>query len=218
MLTRLELLSAPLTGRHVRLEPLSKDHIDGLTAAATADRSTFEWTMVPEDREAMARYVQVALDVAAVGGATPFATIDAATNRVVGSTRFANLEFVQLALRGDDTRSVRPYAVEIGWTWLTPSVQRTGINTEAKLLMLTHAFERWGVHRVMLKTNVRNERSRAAIQRLGATFDGAMRNYLPGGITREAVYYSLLEPDWPAAKERLERALAARSTQSLVFA
>ena len=190
-----------LTGRYVRLEPMGPRHVDGLVAAADEDRSTYGLTLVPADHEAMADYVANLVSLRDQGEDVPFVTCDAATGRVVGSTSF-------LTLRWYFDRDV-PDAVEIGRTWLAASAQRTAVNTEAKLLMLTHAFETWEVVRVDLKTDARNERSRAAIERLGATLDGIVRNwqpsYVPGeeGRPRNSAMYSIVPEEWPALKQRL---------------
>ena len=157
-----------LVGSRVRLEPMSLDHVDGLVAAATENRDTYGFTTVPSNHESMTEHVEGLIASKARGHEIPFATSDAATGRVLGSTRF-------LALRWFYGRA-SPDAVEIGGTWLAASAQRTGANTEAKLLMLTHAFEAWNVQRVDFKTDARNARSRAAIKRLGAQVDGIMRN------------------------------------------
>lgn len=167
---------------------------------------TFTLTSVAADEPAMRRYVESALADRDAGRALPFAIVDRRADRVVGSTRFGNIEFWPWPpgnphQRGEDL----PDVVEIGWTWLAPEVQRTGINTEAKLLMLTQAFERWRVHRVSLMTHARNTRSRNAILRLGARFDGvlrAARMAADGGI-RDTAAYSILAQEWPEVKEGL---------------
>jgi RimJ/RimL family protein N-acetyltransferase len=200
-----------LTGKHVRLEPLSRTHVPGLVAAATSGpRDTYGFTRVPATEAEATAYVDEALQLHAADKALPFATIDAATGRVVGSTRYLNVEFWAWPAgspfqRGDDV----PDVVEIGATWLAPAAQRTAINTEAKLLMLTHAFEGWRVHRVSLLTDARNMRSRNAILRIGATFDGvirAARIAQDGGI-RDTAVFSIIEAEWPAAKAALEARL-----------
>jgi RimJ/RimL family protein N-acetyltransferase len=136
----------------------------------------------------------------------PFATVQRSSGAVVGSTRFWSLEFWPWPENHPLRRPPGvPDAVEIGYTWLAPEVQRTALNTEAKLLMLTHAFEQWAVHRVSLRTDVRNARSRAAIERLGARLDGVLRAASPamdGGI-RDTASYSLLANEWPATRARL---------------
>jgi RimJ/RimL family protein N-acetyltransferase len=194
-----------LPGNHVRLVPLRAEHLEGLLAAATADPSeTFPFTFVPRERWALERWLDEALSLAGAGRAVPFATLDAASGRVIGSTRFGNLESWDWA----DPARRRPAgldAVEIGWTWLARSAQRTAANTEAKLLMLRHAFEAWRVRRVTLRTDARNARSRSAIERLGARLDGVLRSHMPasdGGL-RDTATFSILEAEWPAVAERL---------------
>lgn len=201
-----------LEGRHVRLEPLSLSHLPGLLAVAEGRRETFGLTSVPRDRAGLQRYVDTALADSARGQALPFATVDRQSNRVLGSTRFFAFEF--WPVEEPDSPLARPpgipQAVEIGWTWLAPKAQRTPINTEAKRLMLALAFERWGVLRVSLKTDERNLRSRAAIERLGAKLDGILRANMPasdGGV-RNTAYYSLLASEWPTVRARLDARLA----------
>ncbi len=195
-----------LTGRFMRLEPLSQTHVDALLAATSESRETYGFTTVPADAAEMTAYVDLALAEAARGDMVPFATVDARTNRIVGSTRFCNLE--RWSLDPPSPASMSPVGVdvvEIGWTWLAASAQRTAINTEAKLLMLTHAFDVWRVRCVRLKTDARNARSRANIERVGARLDGIIRAHMPaadGGI-RDSAYYSLLADEWPAARDRL---------------
>ena len=204
---------APITlaGKHVRLEPLTRDHVPGLVAAATSgSRESFAFTRVPATEAEATAYVDEALQLHEGDKALPFATIDAATGRVVGSTRYLNVEFwswpAGSALqRGEDV----PDVVEIGATWLAPAAQRTPINTEAKLLMLTHAFEVWRVHRVSLLTDARNLRSRTAILRLGAKLDGvirAARVAADGGI-RDTAVFSIVESEWRTAKAALQAKL-----------
>ena len=146
----------------------------------------------------------------AEGRALPFATIDRKAARVVGSTRFGNVEFWSWPAGNPHQRGAHlPDVVEIGWTWLAADMQRSGVNTEAKLLMLTHAFEGWRVHRVSLMTDARNMRSRNAILRIGATFDGvirAQRIAFDGGI-RDTAAFSILEAEWPAVKTALQARL-----------
>ena len=196
-----------LEGSVARLEPLSLTHVPALLEAAHVSRETYSLTSVPDTFPGMTAYVQTALDGFARGEVLPFATLDARSRRVVGSTRFANLEFwpwptgAALA-RTDGT----PDAAEIGWTWLAQNAQRTGINTDAKRLMLGFAFTVWKVRCVRLKTDARNERSRNAILRLGANFDGILRAHTPaadGGV-RDSAYYSILAAEWPSVSQRLE--------------
>ena len=200
-----------LEGRYVRLEPLGRDHVKPLLAAATSgSRETFGYTTVAATEAAMSRWVEDALTGHAAGQALPFAVVARAGGRVVGSTRFGNVEFWSwpagnLNQRGEDV----PDAVEIGWTWYAPDAQRTGINTESKLVMLTHAFETWRVHCVRLKTDARNERSRLAILRLGARFDGILRGHMAAadGSVRDSAYYSIVDTEWPDVKAQLRARL-----------
>ncbi len=195
-----------LEGRLVRLEPLAPSHLEGLLAAANADPAeTFPYTWVPREREETSRWIDDALALAAAGRAIPFATVAAADGRVLGSTRFGNLERWDWLRPPPDPRPLD--AVEIGWTWLGRPAQRTGANTEAKLLMLRHAFGALGVRRVTLKTDARNARSRAAIERLGAHLDGLLRAHLPAsdGGARTSAVFSILEAEWP----KVEKWLAA---------
>jgi len=193
-----------LEGRHVRLEPLSLAHVPALCTAASGPRETYRLTFVPDGEEAMRRYVEEALALRVAGAAVPLATVWLPDARVVGSTRFGNLEYWRWP---DGARSPPqpPDAAEIGWTWLAADAQRTAVNTEAKLLMLGHAFETWRVRRVNLRTDARNLRSRAAIERLGARLDGILRAHMPGadGAVRDTATYSLLADEWPAVKNRL---------------
>ncbi len=204
---------APVTlqGQHVRLEPLGAQHLDGLQAIIEGPRDTFGLTPVPRDRAELEAYVATALEDQRRLAALPFATLDARTRRVVGTTRFGNIEFWPIPPGSDMGRPPGvPHAVEIGWTWLAPDVQRTAINTEAKRLMLGHAFERWEVHRVSLKTDARNVRSRNAIERIGARLDGILRAHSPAADRgwRGAAYYSMLAAEWPDARARLDARLA----------
>jgi RimJ/RimL family protein N-acetyltransferase len=196
-----------LSGRRVRLDPLSQEHVAGLVAAASESRETYGLTIVPDGAEAMGRYVQAALAERDRGASVPFATVDLARSAVVGSTRFMNIETWAWPSgeRARPVPSVPFEAAEIGSTWLAASAQRTAVNTEAKLLMLTHAFEVWGLRRVNLKTDARNARSRTAIERLGARLDGILRAQLPasdGGV-RDTALYSILASEWPTVKAGL---------------
>ena len=198
-----------LEGASVRLEPLTPDHVDGLLAAATGDRSSFRFTHVPDDRSAMAAYVARALSHAADGHQVPFATVSLALGGVAGAPRFYELE-------PWDWSGISPGAVavpavgtvdraSIGHTWLDPAAQRSPVNTEAKLLMLDHAFGPWGARAVRLQTDSRNVRSRAAIERLGCSLDGVLRVDRPaadGGV-RDSAVYSMLAGEWPDARARL---------------
>lgn len=195
-----------LEGRHARLEPLALPHAPALVEAASGPRDTYRLTVVPAGLAETRAYIESALADQAAGRALPFATVARASGRVVGSTRFGNIEFWSWPASSPRARrDGSPDVVEIGWTWLAGDAQRTAINTEAKLLMLTHAFETWRVHAVKLNTDARNARSRAAIERIGARFDGVLRAHRPaadGGI-RDTAAFSLLAAEWPAAKARL---------------
>ena len=200
-----------LKGRHVRLEPLTPSHAAALAAAANSgSRDTYSFTAVPASEEGARTYIDDALTLHAQAKVLPFATVDAASGRVVGSTRYLNVECWAWPAgspfqRGEDV----PDVVEIGATWLAPDAQRTAINTEAKLLMLTHAFEVWRVHRVSLMTDARNMRSRNAILRLGAKFDGVIRaaRVAFDGLIRDTAAFSIVEAEWPAVKAGLESKL-----------
>jgi RimJ/RimL family protein N-acetyltransferase len=198
-----------LTGRLVRLEPMREEHLEPLLRAATEDRASFGFTYVPKDSAAMRRYLDVAQEDLLAHVAVPFATIDLRDGQVVGTTRFRELEYWNAGVwpprHGHVNPSEVPDAAEIGSTWLAPRAHRTGINIEAKLLMLTHAFETWGVHRVSLKTDTRNSVSRAAILAMGASFEGVRRAHFPaaeGGV-RDSAIFSILSGEWQGAKDRL---------------
>ena len=171
-----------LHGRFVRLTPMTLDDVDGLIAAAAEDRATYGFTSVPDGRDAMVEQVESLVRQRDRGHEVPFTTRDATDGRVLGPTG----------------------------TWLAASAQRSPINTEAKLLMLTHAFETWGVQRVDLKTDARNERSRNAIERIGGKLDGVMRAWQPSlvpgeeGTPRDSALYSILPSEWPEVRAALE--------------
>lgn len=199
------LASVTLTGRHVVLEPLRLDHVDDLVEAATADRSTYDLSPVPADESAMTAYVRGLLADHAATLVLPFAQVDAVSGRAVGCTRYLDLRW----WRGRD----EPDEVEIGGTWLAARAQRTGINTEAKRLLLGYAFESLGVWRVAICTDERNARSRAAIERIGGTFEGVLRNHRvrsdsPDPSPRQTAVYSVVEHEWPAVRDALDARLA----------
>lgn len=185
-----------LGGKYVRLEPLTMEHLPGLCEVGL-DPDLWRWTpnivRTPDD---MRNYVQTALRAQEQGTALPFATIERTSGLIIGSTRFANYDPENMG-------------VEIGWTWIARRGQRTPINTEAKYLMLTHAFEKLGCIRVQLKTDFLNARSRSAILRLGAQEEGIFRNdrLTYTGRIRNTVYYSIINSEWPLVKTRLEDAL-----------
>jgi RimJ/RimL family protein N-acetyltransferase len=181
-----------LEGSIVRLEPLGPEHEDGLWEASR-DPATWTWLAIvrPSSREELRRWLEEALEAARAGREIPLVTISHKEG-IVGSTRF-------MALRPEHR------SVEIGWTWLHPSAWRTGANAEAKLLMLAHAFDRWGCRRVELKTDALNERSRGAIEALGASFEGIHRQHMlvRGGENRDTAWYSILDDEWPEVRARL---------------
>ena len=200
----------PLEGRLVRLDPLTEEHVDALLAASSEERSAYGFTTVPNGLEEVRSYVQQAVADRTAGEGVPFVQVARGREKVVGTTRFTNLR------RDEDGLNL--YAVEIGWTWLAASAQRSGINVEAKLLLIGHAFEVWGVGRVDLKTDSRNLRSQKAIAALGATREGTLRNWQPShaegerGLLRDTVMFSFVSSDWPEVRKRLEARLEAGGT------
>jgi len=208
----MKLLETPtLRGRHVRLEPLEPEHAPLLLAAANAARATYAFTYVPADVQGMQALVATALSEKEQGVSLPF-VVRTPEGDVVGSTRFMTIEWWQWYGTPAAEVPVGPDALEIGFTWYAERVQRTALNTEAKLLLCAHAFETWRVRRVTWKTDARNARSRAAIARLGARFDGVLRAHRPAadGTVRDTAFYSMLASEWPDARRalvtRLERA------------
>jgi N-acetyltransferase len=186
-----------LQGRSVRLEPLSEEHAEALWLASRDER-VWRWLSVvqPRTREEWSSWMRQVLDAAVLGTEIPFATLMNAD--VVGSTRF-------LALKPEQR------SIEIGWTWLSPTVWGTGANVEAKLLQLEYAFETLGCRRVEFKTDALNERSRLALEALGATFEGIHRKHMlvRRGENRDSAWYSVLDDEWPAVRAHLERRLPA---------
>jgi RimJ/RimL family protein N-acetyltransferase len=194
-----------LSGRHVRLEPLNRSHIAGLAAAASTDDALYRWTSVPRNEVEAATYIEAALAMQDAGDAVPFAIVRVEDGAVIGSTRFWNLE--RWPWPRDHLRRDGPGldACEIGHTWLAASAIRTAANTEAKLLMLMHAFETWQVLRVCLHTDARNQRSRTAIERIGATFEGLLRAHRMAAdhTPRDSARFSIVAAEWPAVKQHL---------------
>jgi len=193
-----------LAGTHVRLEPLAPEHVPGLVAASAEDRATYNWTMVPEGEAALRATVESAERERAAGVRLGFATVRLPEEKIVGSTSFLD---PQRWPGGPPGRALD--SIEIGATWLAGSAQRTPINTEAKFLMLEHAFEVYRVQRVVLNTDERNERSRAAIARIGATFEGVLRGFRYGveGTPRNTATFSITAQEWPEVRARLEARL-----------
>jgi N-acetyltransferase len=196
-----------LEGRHVRLEPLEHRHVDGLVRAATGDPSLYQWSLVPQGLDAATRYVETALAWLKAGTAMTFATVSQASGELIGSTRFFDMERWAWPQGRAERTADAPDICEIGYTWLTPSAIRTAANTEAKLLMLTHAFEVWKVLRVCLHTDERNGRSRAAIERIGGRFEGILRAHrlAADATARNSARYSIVAAEWPGVKANLER-------------
>jgi RimJ/RimL family protein N-acetyltransferase len=189
-----------LAGRHVRLVPVTPDHAPDLFAALALDPSIWRWWRVPPPARLEGMQALLAEDLAAQaqGAVVVFAQVEPATGRAVGSTRYLNIS--------------RPdRGLEIGSTWLGKPWQRTGINTEAKYLLLRHAFEELGAARVQLKTDLRNRQSQAAIERLGAVREGVLRKHMlvQDGVLRDSVMYSILDTEWPAVRQRLQALLAS---------
>jgi RimJ/RimL family protein N-acetyltransferase len=196
--TRLD--ATVLEGRFARLEPLRAEHLDALWRAA-GDPELWRWTVsAVSTRDEMRAYIESALADAASGKALPFVTIARESGAVAGSTRYGNFEAAHAR-------------VEIGWTFVARAWQRTALNTEAKLMMLRHAFDVLGLERVELKTDALNAASRAAIRRLGAVEEGTLRRHMltASGRWRDSVYYSVLRAEWPGVRDELEAKLAARA-------
>jgi N-acetyltransferase len=190
----MEVKPVVLTGEHVRLEPMTEEHIPGLAEIGMGQ--PFWHFMVygnintPDD---MRNWVLDILSRAKNGTDLPFVAIHLASGRVAGATRYLNI-------------TPKDRGLEIGGTWYGPEFQRTAVNTECKYLLLCHAFETLGCIRVQLKTDLRNERSQRAIERIGAVKEGALRNHmiLPDGRYRHSVFYSILDTEWPEVKKHLE--------------
>jgi N-acetyltransferase len=196
-----------LEGKCIRLEPLERRHVDGLVAASSEDPELYRWSPVPQGKDEATTYVETALGWHDAGTAVPFAILRADKGTVIGSTRFWNIErWAWPPTHPSHGRGV-PDACEIGYTWFAKSAIRTGANTEAKLLMLRHAFEAWQVLRVCFHTDSRNLRSRAALERIGGKFEGILRAHRMAAdfIPRDSVRYSIIAAEWPAVKERLLR-------------
>jgi len=194
------MIVAPVTleGRHVRLEPLSQTHQPDL-AVVGLEENLWRWIPVPvRTPEEMSAYIATAVDEQARGVSLPFALIEKVSGQAIGSTRYGNIDRTH-------------HRVEIGWTWVAPEWQRTGVNTETKYLLLRHAFETLGCIRVELKTDSLNEKSRNAILRIGAKEEGTFRNHMitASGRTRHTVYFSILNSEWPAVKASLQNRMLA---------
>jgi len=197
---RLWVEPVTLQGSIVRLEPLTLDHLPGLTSVGL-EGDLWRWTLsVNQTPGDMRSYVEAALASATADTEVPFATIEQSSGRVIGSTRFLSIDAHHRRL-------------EIGYTWIAPAWQRTAANTEAKLLMLTHAFNVLGALRVEFKTDALNERSRAALLGIGASEEGTMRNHMvtDSGRRRHSVYFSVIEEEWPRVRQHLDSRLSRLS-------
>jgi len=193
-----EMIVTPMTleGEYVQLEPLRAAHHAALTEVGL-DEDLWRWIPLPvRTPQEMSAYIEAALAEQARGGSLPFTIVEKSSGKPVGCTRYANIDRVHRR-------------VEIGWTWVAKPWQRTAVNTEAKYLLLRHAFETLGCIRVELKTDSLNEKSRAAILRIGARQEGIFRNHMitPSGRIRHSVYFSIVDDEWPAVRTRLEQRL-----------
>ena len=195
----MNLITPVLTGSHIRLEPLSPAHAEGLVAASSGDPALYQWSAVPTGRDAVLRYIQTAVALREAGKAQAFATIRIADAAVLGSTRFFDIERFDWPASHPRHAHQNPDVCEIGYTFLSHAAIRTAANTEAKLLMLTHAFEVWGMLRVCLHTDARNKRSQAAIERIGGKFEGVLRAHRMASdfTARDSWRYSILAEEWP---------------------
>ena len=194
-----------MIGNYVRLEPLNMSHLSGLVKAASEDASLYRWTFVPQGITAMTKYIEDALAGQSNGVFLPYAIIDQRDGEVKGSTRYWNMQYWAWPEEHERFGSQYPDVCEIGHTWLAASAIRTPINTEAKLLLLTNAFEDWDVLRVCFQTDVRNQKSRAAIERIGGNFEGIVRaERLAVDLTvRDTARFSILASEWGFVKEKL---------------
>jgi N-acetyltransferase len=199
-----------LHGNHVRLEPLERKHLAPLLEASrSSDPTLYAVSFVPRDEAAVRHYVETALAWAQAGHAVPFATVRQSDGAVIGSTRFFDLE--RWAWPSSHPQTNYFDTGEIGYTWLRADAMRTAANTEAKLLMLTHAFESWGMRSVCFHTDVRNARSRAALERIGARFEGILRSHrlATDFSPRDSARYSIIASEWPERKAHLAGLLAS---------
>jgi N-acetyltransferase len=201
-----------LEGAHVRLEPLAAAHVESLVKAAQGEAQLFRWTTIPDDLAGMSEYVAAALREQDGGSAVAFATVRRSDGVVVGSTRFFLIERWAWPQRHPQARRAGPDGCEIGYTWLNSSAVRTAINTEAKYLMLRHAFEVWDVHRVCFHTDARNERSCNALLGIGARFEGILRAHrLASDLKpRDSARYSIIASEWPGVSAGLRQRLQRR--------
>jgi N-acetyltransferase len=196
-----------LTGKFIRLEPLGYQHVDGLAAASAGEKDLYQWSPIPQGKAEAEKYIATALAWQRDRTSAPYATVRIDDGAVIGSTRFFNLDWWAWPAGHEQYGRTTPDGCEIGYTWLAPWAIRTAANTEAKLLMLTYAFETWKVFRVCLHTDVRNTRSRAAIERIGGKLEGILRAHrLAADFTpRDSARYSILADEWPHVKDHLTR-------------
>jgi RimJ/RimL family protein N-acetyltransferase len=201
-----------LTGNHIRLEPLDLRHLHGLVIASAGNPELYQWSAVPQSPEAVATYIEAALALREAGTGFAFATVRIADGTIIGSTRYFDMDRWNWPAGHARQGNPHPDVCEIGYTWLTRSAIRTAANTEAKLMMLTHAFESWKMVRVCLHTDARNERSRAAMERIGCKFEGILRSHRMASdfIPRDSARYSIIAAEWPEAKQRLAEMAASR--------
>jgi len=200
-----------LAGRHIRLEPLQPAHAAALAAASAGDPELYRWSPVPQGPAQAQRYVQEALQARDAGTALPLAVLRQADGAVIGSTRYFLIERWAWPPGHPRQGRAHPDACEIGYTWYAREAIRTAANTEAKWLMLAQAFDTWGVLRVCLHTDVRNQRSRAAIERIGGRFEGILRSHRLAADfgARDSARYSILAAEWPQVREQLQARVAA---------
>ena len=198
-----------LAGRHVRLESIATRHVDGLVAASAAEPALYQWSPVPQGKAEVTSYIETALAWRDAGSALPFTIIRAKDGVILGSTRFFNLEYWAWPEGHPSHGRTSPDACEIGYTWLARDAIRTPVNTESKLLMLTYAFETWNVLRVCFHTDVRNQRSRAALERIGGQFEGILRAHRIAAdlIPRDSARFSIIAAEWHKVKESLTQKL-----------
>ena len=191
-----EVRTVTLEGRRVRLEPLAREHLEGIIAAGSFEEIWRWLSFRPSSRADFERWMDDALAARDAGRELPFTTVDVASGAIVGATRYLNIAPADRRL-------------EIGWTWITPRMQRSYVNTEAKYLQLRHCFEEVGCRRVELKTDRRNEKSRNAMLRMGAQFEGIARKQMRtfDGTNRDNAWFAIIDDDWPAVKARLEAML-----------
>ena len=200
-------MTLALRGVEVTLRPLSVDDVEALAAALAESREHYSFSEIPEGLEETRRYVEKALGQQAAVQRIPFTIVWC--GRVVGTTSYYDFQPWEWPVGCDLQRLDRPDTLEIGYTWLAASAQRTRCNTESKYLLLSHAFDFWEVHRVCLRTDVRNERSRRAIERLGGQFEGVRRADMPGEdcTVRDSAFYSIVIAEWPQLQNRLKEIL-----------